>query len=106
MTQYTGQNHILVAVDCIIFGFDGRDLQLLLTKRGFEPEKDKWSLMGGFLQVNETLDEAANRILKELTGLENVYMEQLYVFSDVARDNEERTFFVAYIAFIVIYQYE
>ncbi|MBD0285437.1 MAG: NUDIX hydrolase, partial [Flavisolibacter sp.] len=69
MTQYSGQSPILVAVDCIIFGFDGQHLKLLLIKRGFAPEKDKWSLMGGFLQLNETLDEAANRVLKDLTGL-------------------------------------
>jgi 8-oxo-dGTP diphosphatase len=56
MRQYLGQKRILVAVDCIIFGFDGQDLKLLLIKRAFEPEKDKWSLMGGFLHKDETLD--------------------------------------------------
>ena len=86
MKHYLGQKPILVAVDCIIFGFDGQDLKLLLIKRAFEPEKNKWSLMGGFLQKNETLDEAANRVLKDLTGLENVYLEQLHAFSDVNRD--------------------
>ena len=106
MKQYLGQKRILVAVDCIIFGFDGQDLKVLLIKRGFEPEKDKWSLLGGFLQKNETLDEAANRVLKELTGLEKVYMEQLQVFSDVDRDPQERTVSVAYFALIDILQYE
>ncbi|MBD0284381.1 MAG: NUDIX hydrolase, partial [Flavisolibacter sp.] len=106
MTQYSGQSPILVAVDCIIFGFDGQHLKLLLIKRGFAPEKDKWSLMGGFLQLNETLDEAANRVLKDLTGLQNVYMEQLHVFSEVTRDPEERTISVAYFALIDIHSYE
>ena len=106
MTQYKGQHHILVALDCIIFGFDGKDIKLLLIRRGFEPEKDKWSLMGGFLQPHETLDEAANRILKQLTGLEGVYMEQLQVFSEIARDPIERTISVAYFALIDIHQYE
>jgi 8-oxo-dGTP diphosphatase len=106
MAQYKGQHHILVALDCIIFGFDGKDIKLLLIKRGFEPEKDKWSLMGGFLQPDETLDEAANRILKQLTGLEGVYMEQLQVFSDIGRDPIERTVSVAYFALIDIHQYE
>jgi 8-oxo-dGTP diphosphatase len=106
MTQYKGQHHILVALDCIIFGFDGKDIKLLLIRRGFEPEKDKWSLMGGFLQPYETLDEAANRILKQLTGLEGVYMEQLQVFSEIARDPIERTISVAYFALIDIHQYE
>ena len=106
MRQYLGQKRILIAVDCIIFGFDGKDFKLLLIKRGFEPEKDKWSLMGGFLQKNENLDEAANRVLKELTGLEDVYMEQLHTFSDVNRDTQERTISVAYFALIDIHQYE
>src|SRR5215216_2267487 len=106
MKHYLGQKRILVAVDCIIFGFDGVDLKLLLIKRAFEPEKNKWSLMGGFLQKNETLDEAANRVLKELTGLENVYMEQLQTFSELTRDTQERTISVAYFALIDIQQYE
>ena len=106
MRHYLGQKRILVAVDCIIFGFDGQDLKLLLIKRAFEPEKDKWSLMGGFLHKDETLDQAANRVLKELTGLENVYLEQLQTFSDVTRDPEERTISVAYFALIDIHQYE
>ncbi|MDP9230148.1 MAG: NUDIX hydrolase [Bacteroidota bacterium] len=106
MTQYAGQHPILVAVDCIIFGFDGKDIKLLLIHRGFEPEKDKWSLMGGFLQPNETLDEAANRILEQLTGLKGVYMEQLHAFSDINRDPEERTLSVTYFALIDIHKYE
>src|SRR5919107_976902 len=50
MNKYKGQHHFLLAVDCIIFGFDGKDIKLLLIQRGFEPEKSKWSLMGGFLE--------------------------------------------------------
>ena len=106
MKHYLGQKPILVAVDCIIFGFDGQDLKLLLIKRAFDPEKDKCSLMGGFLQKNETLDEAANRVLKNLTGLENVYLEQLHAFSEVTRDPQERTLSVAYFSLIDIHQYE
>src|SRR5690349_17604996 len=106
MKQYLGQKRILVAVDCIIFGFDGQDLKLLLIRRGFEPEKDKWSLMGGFLQKTETLDAAASRVLEELTGLKEVYLEQLQAFSDPSRDPQERTVSVAYFALIDIHQYE
>ena len=106
MTHYQGQHHILVALDCIIFGFDGKDIKLLLIRRAFEPQKDKWSLMGGFLQPEETLDEAANRILKQLTGIEGVYMEQLQVFSEIGRDPIERTISVAYFALIDIHKYE
>jgi ADP-ribose pyrophosphatase YjhB (NUDIX family) len=97
---------VLLAVDCIIFGFDGLNMKLLLIKRGFEPEKGKWSLMGGFLQPNEVLDEAASRILKQLTGLEGVYLEQLHTFSELGRDPEERTISVAYFALTDIHQYE
>jgi len=106
MNKYKGHHHLLVAVDCIIFGFDGKDLKLLLIQRGFEPEKNKWSLMGGFLDAEETLDEAANRILKRLTGLEEIYMEQLYAFSNVQRDPEERTVSVSYFALIDIERYK
>jgi len=106
MNRYPGETRVLVAVDCIIFGFDGTDIKLLLVQRGLKPEKGKWSLMGGFLQPQESLDQAANRILKKLTGLEGVYMEQLQTFSDPLRDPVERTLSVAYFALIDIHQYE
>jgi 8-oxo-dGTP diphosphatase len=106
MTAYSGQRRYLVALDCIIFGFDGKDIKLLLIRRGFEPEKGKWSLMGGFLQPDENLEEAANRILKQLTGLEGVYMEQLQVFSELNRDPMERTVSVSYFALVDIHKYE
>jgi ADP-ribose pyrophosphatase YjhB (NUDIX family) len=63
MTKYQKQTRFLAAVDCIIFGFDGQTLKLLLIHRGFEPEKGKWSLMGGFVQHDESADMAANRFL-------------------------------------------
>jgi 8-oxo-dGTP diphosphatase len=106
MQRYSGQKRILVATDCIIFGFDGQDIKLLLIKRGFEPERNKWSLMGGFLQPHETPDETANRVLEQLTGLKNVYMEQLQMFGKPDRDPVERTISIAYFALIDIHQYE
>jgi len=106
MNRYPGETRILVAVDCIIFGFDGNDIKLLLVQRGLKPERGKWSLMGGFLQTQESLDQAADRILKKLTGLEGVYMEQLQTFGDPLRDPVERTLSVAYFALIDIHQYE
>lgn len=106
MIRYAGQSRLLVAVDCIIFGFDGEDFKLLLIQRGFAPEKMKWSLMGGFVQLEESLDQAANRVLKQLTGLENVFMEQLHTFGDPKRDPAERTIAVAYVALIDIQKYE
>ncbi|MXV17021.1 NUDIX hydrolase [Hufsiella ginkgonis] len=106
MIRYSGQTRILVAVDCIIFGFDGEHLKLLLIHRGFEPEKEQWSLMGGFIGTEEDLDQAANRILKELTGLEGVYLEQFHAMGDPKRDPIERTVCVAYFALIDIHKYE
>jgi len=106
MQKYAKQTRLLLAVDCIIFGFDGTSLKILLIKRGFQPEKGKWSLMGGFVQQRESLDQAANRILKQLTGLEEVYLEQLYTFGGPDRDPVERTASVAYFALIDIYKYQ
>jgi 8-oxo-dGTP diphosphatase len=106
MNRYTGETRMLVAVDCIIFGFDGDDIKLLLVHRVLNPEKGKWSLMGGFLQPDENLEQAANRILKKNTGLEGVYMEQLKAFSAPDRDPVERTISIAYFALIDIHQYE
>ncbi|MDX1637922.1 MAG: NUDIX domain-containing protein [Balneolaceae bacterium] len=104
--HYLGHDRILVALDCIIFGFDREDLKLLLIKRDFEPEKGNWSLMGGFLQKDESLDEGASRILNKLTGLRNIYLEQLYAFGDVNRDPVERTVSVAYYALINIREHD
>lgn len=106
MKRYAGQARILIAVDCIIFGFDGKELKVLLIKRGFEPEKGNWSLMGGFVHEEESFEAAAARILKELTGLEEVYMEQLHAFSETDRDPIERTISVAYFTLIDIHKYE
>jgi ADP-ribose pyrophosphatase YjhB (NUDIX family) len=106
MTRYTGQSRMLVAVDCIIFGFDGEELKLLLIKRGFEPLKNKWSLMGGFVQGDESFETAAARVLNKLTGLEGVYMEQLFAFGEPARDPVERTVSITYFALIDINQYK
>jgi len=106
MHKYSKQTRLLLAVDCIIFGFDGEVLKILLIKRGFQPEKGNWSLMGGFVQLNESLEQASNRILKQLTGLEGVYLEQLHTFGDTQRDPIERTVSTAYFALIDIHKYE
>ncbi|NCD68904.1 NUDIX hydrolase [Mucilaginibacter agri] len=106
MQRYTGQKRLLVAVDCIVFGFDGQSIKLLLVKRSIEPYKNKWSLMGGFMQPDETPDDAANRVLEYRTGLKNVYLEQLHVFGSPDRDPVERTLSIAYFALIDINKYE
>lgn len=104
--EYENHDRILVALDCIIFGFDRSGLKLLLIKRDFEPEKGNWSLMGGFLKRDESLDDAADRILHQLTGLKNVYLEQLYGFGEVDRDPVERTVSIAYYALINIREHD
>jgi 8-oxo-dGTP diphosphatase len=106
MNRYPLQKHVLFAVDCIIFGFDGFNIKLLLIQRAFKPEKNKWSLMGGFVQQRESPEDAANRVLKQLTGLEGVYMEQLHTFGKPTRDPVERTVSVSYSALIDIHEYE
>jgi 8-oxo-dGTP diphosphatase len=106
ISSYKSHQKILVAVDCIIFGFDGNQLRALLIKRGFEPEKGRWSLMGGFVGKNENADEAAARVLYDLTGMKGIYMEQLYTFSDVDRDSAGRVVSIAYFALINIADYD
>lgn len=106
MTQYEHPTRLLVATDCIIFGFDGDALRLLLIKRNFEPERGKWSLMGGFVHENEDLEDGAKRILYELTGLQNIYVEQLKTFGAVNRDPVERTVSVAFSALINIHDHD
>jgi len=102
---YKNHEKILVAVDCIIFGFDGDQLRALLIKRGFEPEKGKWSLMGGFVGHDESAEESAVRVLYQLTGMNNIYMEQLSCFSDVNRDTAGRVISIAFFALINIKDY-
>jgi len=102
LNSYSTADKVLLAVDCIIFGFDNEDLKILLVKRDFEPEKGKWSLIGGFLKKDEILNNAAIRILNRLTGFHDIYMEQLYTFSEIDRDPVERTISVAYYALINI----
>ena len=106
MIGYKNTDKLLAAVDCIIFGFDGNTLKLLLIHRGFEPEIGKWSLIGGFISKDENAEQAAERILKKSTGLEGVYLEQLNAFSDPERDPVERTISIAYFALIDINRYE
>ena len=108
MFYYDKHPKILNAVDSIIFGFDEneRELKLLVLKRKFEPAKGKWSLMGGFVQSDENLDSAAQRIVSQLTGLDNVYMEQLFTFGDINRDPGGRIISTAYFSLIRINDYD
>ncbi len=89
-----------MTVDGVVFGFDEGELKVLLIQRGLEPFKGKWALPGGFVRVDETLDDAARRELVEETGLANVFLEQLYTFGTVKRDPRERVVSVAYYALV------
>ncbi|MEP2281107.1 NUDIX domain-containing protein [Maribacter sp.] len=100
LNRYCKEDKVLLAVDCIIFGFYQEELTILLVERDFEPAKDEWSLIGGFLKQKENLNDAASRILKRLTGLNNIYMEQVHSYSKIDRDPKERTISVTYFALI------
>ncbi len=89
-----------VTVDLVIFTVNKDKLKVLLTKRAEAPFPGYWSLPGGFLLVGESLDEAALRVLKEKTGVRNVYLEQLYTFGKPGRDPRARVITVAYFALI------
>ncbi|MGA1976362.1 MAG: NUDIX domain-containing protein [Bacteroidales bacterium] len=104
MKTYSKNYRHLVAVDCIIFGYDiaNREIKLLLVKRSFEPAKGKWSLAGGFVEPEESLDVASCRVLSSLTGLKNVYMKQLHCYSEPGRDPGARVISAAYRALIKI----
>jgi 8-oxo-dGTP diphosphatase len=104
MNVYPSRNKHLVAVDCIIFGYDilEKEIKLLLFKRIVEPAKGRWSLAGGFVEPNESLDDAASRILRKLTGLESVYMKQSYAYGETDRDPGDRVISVSYFALIPI----
>jgi len=91
-----------VAVDCVILGYQDEEIKLLLYPRSFEPYKGQWSLLGGFVQDNESADDAAVLILKQTTGLEQIFLEQVASFSEPNRDPESRVISLAYYALIRI----
>jgi 8-oxo-dGTP diphosphatase len=89
-----------LTVDCAVFGLDDEDLKILLIQRGIEPFAGRWALPGGFVRIDETIEAAALRELREETGLERVYLEQLYTFGAPDRDPRERVVSVAHYALV------
>ena len=92
--------HPAVTADCVIFGFDGVSIKVLLIQRGIEPFKGKWAFPGGFMNMDETVEQCAQRELEEETGLKGVAVEQFYTFSAVDRDPRERIVTVAHYALV------
>ena len=107
MTQfYNEYSKVLVSVDCIIFGFDGSNLQVLIGKRKMDPGRGEWSLYGGFVGATENLEDAANRVILELTGMKNLYIRQVGAFGRIDRDPGERVISIAYCALINVKDYD
>jgi 8-oxo-dGTP diphosphatase len=94
-----------LSIDCLIFGFRNSELDILLIKHAEGPVKGKWALPGGWIQYNESVDEAASRLLKSLTGVSNIYLEQLKSFGDVSRYPEKRVITIAYYALVNVDMY-
>jgi len=106
MTYYSQHAKVWVSVDCIIFGFDEGKLKVLIGRRQMDPGRGEWSLYGGFVAADESIDDAASRTLSELTGLRNLYMRQVGAFGSVDRDPGERVISIAYYALINVKDYD
>lgn len=89
-----------LTVDAIVFGLDDEDLKVLLIRRALEPFQGKWALPGGFVRIEESLEDAVRRELQEETGIAQLFLEQLYTFGAVDRDPRERVVTVAYYALV------
>lgn len=96
--------HPSVTTDCVIFGFDGAELNVLLIKRGIDPYKGRWAMPGGFLNPEETAEEGATRELMEETGMQQAYMEQFHTYTAPDRDPRERVITIAHLALVKMQQ--
>ena len=99
-SRYSSNQNITVAIDCVIFGFDSKKLNLLLFKRRVSPFKGSWSLIGEVLENNVSLNQSATDILSKLTGLENIYLKQLKTYGALNRDPKERVISIVYFSLI------
>ena len=95
-----------ISIDCVLFGFEDGELKVLLIKRDKEPEQDRWSLPGGYVFMNENIDDAAGRILKGLTGISNLFLSQVGLFGDTNRYPAQRVISILYCALVKPVQFE
>jgi ADP-ribose pyrophosphatase YjhB (NUDIX family) len=105
MENYGKHNKFYVAVDCVIFTYDEEELKILLYPRGFEPSIGRWSLMGGFVEPDKTLEDEAQKVLYNTVGLKDIYLEQVLAFSDPERDPGGRVISIAFYA-LMPYDYQ
>lgn len=98
--------HPSVTTDCVIFGFDGGKLKVLLVERGLEPYKGRWAFPGGFVKMDESCEEGALRELEEETALKGTYVQQFHTYSAPNRDPRERVITVAFFALVRIQEVE
>ena len=99
-TNYSGYEQPAVTVDLVLFTVNADTLKVMLVRRAEEPFAGYWSIPGGFLQAGESLEDAALRVLQEKTGVENVYLEQLFTFGNAERDPRARVISVTYFALL------
>lgn len=100
MTNYSSYPRFLVSVDCVVFGYEDSKLKVLIHKRPYDPGKGELSLIGGFVEKNENLEDAAARIMKNFTGLDDVYLTQIAAFGEVERDPGERVISIVYFVLV------
>ena len=100
MTYCYKYPHPSVTTDCVIFGFDGTKLKVLLVKRAIEPFQGRWAFPGGFMKMDESAEEGALRELQEETGLQGAYIRQFHTFTAPNRDPRERVITIAYYALV------
>jgi len=106
LEYYQGHSKYLLAVDCVVLGYEDEELKVLLYPRGFEPVKGKWSLMGGFVGEDESAEEAACRVLRQITGLDNIFLEQVEAFSKPGRESIARVVSIVFYALVRIHLHD
>ena len=103
---YAHKDRMYVAIDCIVFGFDSGELRLLVSKKVLEPHKGRWSLLGSIIDLDEDMDDAASRVIKDFTGLDNIFFEQSKTYGKADRDSGYRCVSIAQYALIRLDDYD